>query len=713
MKKINKVLCVVAALLFVLPLMSAVALGSPATPPWSDLTPILSFFYHDTFFNSSSPTVAPASAYTYTLDYTLSDDVDPVSGVPYVYSVGIDISLPISVYFDLQGLSSGSFVTLNTSHNYHLLFDPHFTVSTSTYNLNGYTVDFDNQYDEMSSYVYNGGSSTECQVYTFYYYIGTTLADNITETSTVKIHLDYFIDAQSTPANQNDFAWFVPSFKYNNINLQFWSCRYIDSEEVTDVNIFNLLTQFTSDFQAVSSDILSSLQYVGSSDFSGILSALERSLQNVEFYTTLLSNSVGYLPKRRVSGNPITIDDGAEDAAISSLIVSLPAIQAGEGSPSPNNIRPFESYSGVTLNVNGTSVPVSFSSSGSVYAGSYDVLSGKLTITHGFLVLDGSESWQLASADFPYFRLPVPISVSTSSALSSHFVRTSISGSTASIGFNLYSSTATNNMLRVRPGSDVASSLSEWKSYLASEYALGTPVSILYKLSEPVVFDLDGLELSTVLGDNIFSSSVGSMELVYSSNSTVLYFLSSIEAYLRSMVSYEAVVAQRIQSLDVNVNLIYTFLQSELVSINRNISNIYSSLIDLLSVSEVIEEYVESCNDRLLDIYNQLGTLSSYVSGIYNYLTTPSEEQQAASDAIQQDFADKGQQSGVLIGGLQLQLPQLSPGDLNIMSHLDGVQLTRVTGLLGMISGNELILTLLLIGVTGAVIGYILFGKKG
>lgn len=712
MKKINKVLCVVAALLFVLPLLAAVALGAPASPPWSDLTPTLSFFYHDTFFNSSSPTVAPASAYTYTLDYTLSDDVDPVSGVPYVYSVGIDISLPISVYFDLQGLSSGSFVTLNTSHNYHLLFDPHLTVSTSTYNLNGYTVDFDNQYDEMSSYVYNGGSSTECQVYTFYYYIGTTLADNITETSTVKIHLDYLIDSQSNPANQNDFAWFVPSFKYNNINLQFWSCRYIDSEEVTDVNIYNLLTQFTSDFQAVSSDILSSLQYVGSSDFSGILSALERSLQNVDFYTTLLSNSVGYLPKRRVSGNPITIDDGAEDSAISSLIVSLPAIQAGEGSPSPDNIRPFQSYSGVTLNVNGTSVPVSFSSAGSVYAGSYDVLSGKLTITHQLLEFDGNESWVYSSAN-DYYRFNFLKSSFSGASLSSHFIRTSVTSSDQNTGFNFYNQDATHYALRVRPGISSVTDLASWKSYLAAQYSAGTPVTMLMTLTEPIVVDFAPASFSTVLGDNTFSSSFGSMELVYSSNSTVLYFLSSIEAYLRSMVSYEAVVAQRIQSLDVNVNLIYTFLQSELVSINRNISNIYSSLTDLLSVSEVIQDYVESCNDRLLDIYNQLGTLSSYVSGIYNYLTTPSEEQQAASDAIQQDFADKGQQSGVLNGGLQLQLPQLSPGDLNIMSHLDGVQLTRVTGLLGMISGNELILTLLLIGVTGAVIGYILFGKKG
>ena len=187
----------------------------------------------------------------------------------------------------------------------------------------------------------------------------------------------------------------------------------------------------------------------------------------------------------------------------------------------------YEAYQGGHINV---TIP---SAAGTVYAGSYDAIGGKLTVTHAFAEFDGTETWT-ESGTYPLYSTVVPPAIkNTSYGWSSHFPWTSIRSGTNNYGIDAVN--GTNRVIAVRPESSVASSLANFKTWLASQASAGTPLQVVYPLLTPVVYNLPGGNLSELEGVNRVRTGNGTMSVKYT---TGLYAkVKSEDDGIRSMIS--------------------------------------------------------------------------------------------------------------------------------------------------------------------------------
>ena len=173
-----------------------------------------------------------------------------------------------------------------------------------------------------------------------------------------------------------------------------------------------------------------------------------------------------------------------------------------------NKITPYQKYTGQTA-------PLTLPHT--IYGGTVDAVTGEGQETWYVLNFDGSEPWRLTNdvnsngfVRYSYsIKLPVADKV--------------VPGDTAygisSIATTANTDPASNkNIADARPKqetvyfnikqSDDVYPVSNWKSYLAAQYAAGTPVQIAYKLAEPVPFTATGAQpipalsgVNTVLTD--------------------------------------------------------------------------------------------------------------------------------------------------------------------------------------------------------------------
>lgn len=124
-----------------------------------------------------------------------------------------------------------------------------------------------------------------------------------------------------------------------------------------------------------------------------------------------------------------------------------------------------------------------------IYGGSVDAVSGEGAGAWKLLTLDGTEAWNaVGSGDALYFRSSL-ISIGTRVLSSGDYCTTfpiaSISGSNTAQGINGWRESL---YLRWSTFADVDA----LKSYLAAQYAAGTPVQVCYKLATPVPFTATG-----------------------------------------------------------------------------------------------------------------------------------------------------------------------------------------------------------------------------
>lgn len=106
----------------------------------------------------------------------------------------------------------------------------------------------------------------------------------------------------------------------------------------------------------------------------------------------LFGNKCGNGIVKTVDWSPvISVSDALAKPAID-LQCKIVAVQEGSGDPSPTNIRPISGFTGLTLNVNGSEIPVTWQTeAGTVYGGVVDLTTGLLTVNSGKITLDGTE----------------------------------------------------------------------------------------------------------------------------------------------------------------------------------------------------------------------------------------------------------------------------------------------------------------------------------
>lgn len=131
-----------------------------------------------------------------------------------------------------------------------------------------------------------------------------------------------------------------------------------------------------------------------------------------------------------------------------------------------------------------------------VYGGEVDAVRGEGAETWKLLTLDGTEEWMYESdTNFAAYNVISNLSTGTTGKCSHHTYLFSYSGYCI---FCVGKSVKTGKALAKK-----YTGIDEWKSYLAAQYAAGTPVQVCYKLAEPVPFTATGAQpLPALSGTN-------------------------------------------------------------------------------------------------------------------------------------------------------------------------------------------------------------------
>lgn len=151
-----------------------------------------------------------------------------------------------------------------------------------------------------------------------------------------------------------------------------------------------------------------------------------------------------------------------------------------------------------------------------VYGGEVDAITGEGRKTWKTLTLDGTEGWTFQTTNSPgknglVFQVP-EIATPESPEIKGDIVCSQYPAVTANDTYQCKNGISVEaqeyHYFRIYNDTYAGGTVDDWKSYLAAQYAAGTPVQVCYKLAEPVPFTTTGAQplpalagLNTVLTD--------------------------------------------------------------------------------------------------------------------------------------------------------------------------------------------------------------------
>lgn len=192
-------------------------------------------------------------------------------------------------------------------------------------------------------------------------------------------------------------------------------------------------------------------------------------------------------------------------------------VQEGSGTPSLENIRPIKGRDSVTITRQEDNQVITLTLPTTIYGGEVDAVAGEGQETRKFVTLDGTETWYTwgvnayNSAVTGFYTYGINDYATTNTAgICSHLYNEKgdvWGGRNSGIGFSAIGqsryfifSVPTATLADV---SDNSAAIASLKSYLAAQYAAGTPVQVCYKLAEPVPFTATGGgEIKALRGTN-------------------------------------------------------------------------------------------------------------------------------------------------------------------------------------------------------------------
>lgn len=211
------------------------------------------------------------------------------------------------------------------------------------------------------------------------------------------------------------------------------------------------------------------------------------------------------LPMQKVTGNPVAIE--TLEGYPLELSVSWEPKQEGSGTPSPDNVRPIKGRESVKITANGTEHTLALPDT--IYGGEVDAVTGAGVKAMGCIQFTGTETWgeYLAGTTKSYITTVVTNAPAapTLPAVSSHFE------------WQVYAYAEKNSEGKFAFQSNGAKicfcttqtykTKDEWATYLAAQYAAGTPVQVVYKLATPETFAATGGgRIDALAGTNTIST---------------------------------------------------------------------------------------------------------------------------------------------------------------------------------------------------------------
>lgn len=206
------------------------------------------------------------------------------------------------------------------------------------------------------------------------------------------------------------------------------------------------------------------------------------------------------------AGNPITIP---EYKSLVKLTTKFSPIQAGEGDPSPDNVRPISGWDSVKVTVSNESESHEYNLTlpETMYGGTVNAVTGEGEKTTKVVVIDG-ETIKFKHRS-KYYNLP-------------DYCAPGIADLSAVIKASAFpNSLFKANVLRefiyttVDIMSPYFSSVEELNTFCATQYAAGTPLTLAYLLDTPELFEISQVSIPSLRGENKFFTNAENMDIIY------------------------------------------------------------------------------------------------------------------------------------------------------------------------------------------------------
>ena len=177
-----------------------------------------------------------------------------------------------------------------------------------------------------------------------------------------------------------------------------------------------------------------------------------------------------------------------------------------------------------------------------MYDGTLDVAAGLLTVTHKGVTITGSETWKLFPGDTNTIGVTFYTEELQDSARGFQLSKCSHFKNIDSVWFaafkdrtGIYSDNATAVAKYFRPPNASVSTVDQFKAWLSSQNAAGTPVTLVYKLAEPITIHLTPTEIYALSGVNTIYADTGNVTVSgYSDPNAIINSLADRIAALES-----------------------------------------------------------------------------------------------------------------------------------------------------------------------------------
>lgn len=132
---------------------------------------------------------------------------------------------------------------------------------------------------------------------------------------------------------------------------------------------------------------------------------LESLPEDVEELLNMYETLAPLAEEETLSGNVVTFESAFDGAPVKQIIVNIDPVQAGSGTPTPDNVRAITGWTGATIYQSGTdtsnpdSIYINWiSKAGTVYGGTLTMNadgSGELIVNRNYITLDNTLTWSL------------------------------------------------------------------------------------------------------------------------------------------------------------------------------------------------------------------------------------------------------------------------------------------------------------------------------
>ena len=210
------------------------------------------------------------------------------------------------------------------------------------------------------------------------------------------------------------------------------------------------------------------------------------------------------------SGNPVTLSN-AMSGNVKSLTVDMLPIQAGSGTPSPDNPRPISGRNSLDITVNGNTETVNFC--GTVYGGTCDVVNGGTSSIYGYVVLDGAsdEDWSVEQSGTIYrFKHVIQGAYSVNGQRTPVMCDKAIYISSENTVGGTFIYGAGGNAIVYFIIDQTITTVEAFRTYLSN-----SPYSVIYELATPTTINTPATTISLNKGSNTLSTSGDNMTVTY------------------------------------------------------------------------------------------------------------------------------------------------------------------------------------------------------